>query len=593
MGRYGLALGLICAVLLSGGQAFGPHLTARALAQEVAAEQPQAGTALGTAFTYQGSLSTAAGPVTGACDLRFGLFDAAGGGSQIGSTTRTGVSVAGGLFVVTLDFGADAFNGHDRFLETAVRCPAGAGVYVTLAPRQQVAPTPYALVAGSASSSRADFTVNGKLWVMESASFGGPSTMGAIALRSPDLYLQADSSFGRGDGGRALSHAYNDTLDINHAGDFAGGVVVGSSLRVDGSLDVQGPATFGAPGPLTAAITLRAPDVYLNADSSFGRGDGGRALTHEINDTLSINHMGDFGGGVKINGDTTIQGYTLRLNGTEFRINDKRALVGSDPGGLQINYNNDFGRIQMWGDTTLHAWRFELQGPELILNAGGTRGNGGRAVTHDNNDTLVLNYGGDFAGGTRVDSATTINGALEVNGGSIYFDGSDFYMRAGSDRGDGGRAMVHDKQDTLTINYGRDFAGGVRINDLRTGKIVEENLMTPAQQEDFSLLPFTQGDVLCWDGDRQELARCAAFASPLVVGVADDQGKPVVLGAEPVRVIGAVRPGDLLVASEVAGCATAWSRLKPGSPPTGVVIAKALQRFDGDTATIKAMIFLQ
>ncbi len=145
----------------------------------------------------------------------------------------------------------------------------------------------------------------------------------------------------------------------------------------------------------------------------------------------------------------------------------------------------------------------------------------------------------------------------------------------------------------MTINYGHDFAGGVRINNLRTGKIVEENLMTPAQQADVALLPFAQGDVLCWDSDRQELAHCAIFASPLVVGVADDQGKPIVLGAEPVKVIGAVQPGDLLDASDVAGYATAWSRLKPDSPPTGVVIAKALQRFDGDTGTIKAMIFLQ
>ncbi len=497
MGRYGLALGLICAVLLSGGQAFGPHLTARAVAQEVVAEQPQAGTALGTAFTYQGSLNNAAGPITGACDLRFNLFDASSLGSQLGSATRAGVSVTGGLFVVTLDFGANAFNGDDRFLETAVRCPAGSGTYTTLAPRQQVAPTPYALVAESASSSRTDFTVNGKLWVMESASFGGPSTMGAITLRSPDLYLQADSSFGRGDGGRALSHQVGDVLSINHSGDFGGGVklwgettiqgwklqlngidfvINGGGTRGDGGralvhfdddtlvvnmagdfsggVKVDSRATVNGPlniyGDLTTqGTTLRLLGTDFVMSGGGDRGVGGRALVHDSGNALSINHQGDFTGGVKINGDTTIQGYALRLNGTEFRINDKRALVGSDPGGLQINYNNDFGRIQMWGDTTLHAWRFELQGPELVLNAGGTRGNGGRAVTHDNNDTLVLNYDGDFTGGTRVDSATTINGALEVNGGSIYFDGSDFYMRAGGDRGDGGRAMVHDKQDTL------------------------------------------------------------------------------------------------------------------------------------------------
>jgi hypothetical protein len=591
--RISLLVPLALVLLLAGPSSGISSMQYRpVLAQGISGEEPVVTAALGTAFTYQGGLSTAAGPVTGSCDFRFSLFDAVSQGSQLGSTTRTGTTVTNGLFAVTLDFGAGAFNGQERFLETAVRCPAGIGAYTTLSPRQQVTPAPYALVADSASSSQADFTVNGKLWVMESGSFGGPGAMGAITLRSPDLWMQSDSSFGRGDGGRALSHTANDTLDVNHAGDFAGGVVVGSKTLIDGNLSVRGWGSFGTSDNLTA-ITLQAPDVYLNADSSFGRGAGGRALAHDYGDILSINHLGDFDGGVKIWGQTTIQGYALRLNGTEFQINDKRALAASDSGGLLINYNNDFGRIQMWGDTTLHAWRFELQGPELVLNAGATRGDGGRAITHDNNDTLVINYGNDFAGGIRMDSNTRINGELQVNGGAIHFNGSDFYMQAGGNRGDGGRALVHDPQDTLTINYARDFAGGVRINDLRTGKIVEENLMTPAQQDDFSLLPFTQGDVLCWDGEREELAKCAAFASPLVVGVADEQGKPIVLGAEPVKVTGKVQPGDLLVASDVAGYATAWSRLKPDSPPVGVVIAKALQTFNGGRGTIKAMIFLQ
>lgn len=554
MWRRILTLGLAGFLLLLGSQSSNsslPLTNQQVSAQGIVEERPAREAGLGTAFTFQGGLSTAAGPITGACDLRFGLFDAASGGSQIGNATRASTPVTGGLFAVSLDFGSEAFNGNDRFLETAVRCPAGSGAYVTLAPRQQVAPAPYALIAESASSSRADFTVNGKLWVTESASFGGPSTMGAIALRSPDLWIQADSSFGRGDGGRALAHTENDTLDINHQGDFAGGVVVGSNTTVDGNLDVQGFAVLGATDSLTAA-SFRAPDVYLNADSSFGRGAGGRALAHDYGDILSINHLGDFDGGVKI-----------------------------------------------WGETTIQGWKMQLNGIDFVINGGGTRGDGGRALVHADNDTLVINMANDFGGGVeiaspaRVDGSLTVMGDLTAEGNAIRLLGTDLFISAGGSRGDGGRAMVHHTQDTLVINYDRDFAGGVRINDLRTGKIVEENLMTPAQQEDFSLLPFTQGDVLCWDGDRQELVRCAGFASPLVVGVADEQGKPIVLGAELIKVIGSVQPGDLLVASDAAGYATAWSRLKPGSPPAGVVIAKALQRFDGAEGTIKAMIFLQ
>ena len=82
---------------------------------------------LGTAFTYQGQLKQNGNPVNGPCDCEFSLWDAASGGAQIGSTqTQTNVSVVNGLFTISnLDFGSGAFNGEARWLNIAVRCPAG------------------------------------------------------------------------------------------------------------------------------------------------------------------------------------------------------------------------------------------------------------------------------------------------------------------------------------------------------------------------------------------------------------------------------------------------------------------------------------
>jgi len=103
--------------------------------------------ALGTAFTYQGQLKKAGNPVNGTCDFQFGLWDASTGGTQIGSTqTKTVISVTNGLFTIPdLDFGSGAFQGDARWLEIAVRCPAGSGSYTTLSPRQALTATPYAL----------------------------------------------------------------------------------------------------------------------------------------------------------------------------------------------------------------------------------------------------------------------------------------------------------------------------------------------------------------------------------------------------------------------------------------------------------------
>jgi hypothetical protein len=99
---------------------------------------------------------------------------------------------------------------------------------------------------------------------------------------------------------------------------------------------------------------------------------------------------------------------------------------------------------------------------------------------------------------------------------------------------------------------------------------------------------FDQGDVLCWDAITQQLAHCTESNTQLVVAVADELGRPIIMGAEPIKVIGVVVAGDLLVASKVAGYAEVWSASEP--PPTGVVIAKALEGQASGKGLIKALI---
>jgi hypothetical protein len=99
----------------------------------------------GSAFTYQGQLKDAAGPVNGQCDLSFKLWDAASEGSQVGWTyLLEGVEIDDGLFTAWLDFGG-VHDGNARWLEVAVRCPAGSGEYVILDPRQELTGAPAAL----------------------------------------------------------------------------------------------------------------------------------------------------------------------------------------------------------------------------------------------------------------------------------------------------------------------------------------------------------------------------------------------------------------------------------------------------------------
>jgi len=112
-----------------------------------AAQTPQ-----GTAFSYQGELKQNGAPVTASVDMLFDLFDAATAGHAVGPsvpfTSGNGnpVAVQNGIFTVTLDFGALAFNtlvSDERYLRVTVNGNV-------LSPRTKIENAPYALQSRTA-----------------------------------------------------------------------------------------------------------------------------------------------------------------------------------------------------------------------------------------------------------------------------------------------------------------------------------------------------------------------------------------------------------------------------------------------------------
>jgi hypothetical protein len=151
--RFVLTAVLVTAVVMAAGA--GGALAARVLG--LAAAPAAVDAPLGTGFTYQGQLKNGSVPVNGTCDLQVSLWDAVTGGTQLGATqTLNAATVLNGLFTVQLNgagqFGPNAFNGQARWLQIAVRCPAGSGTYTTLNPRQALTATPYALYAATAGT---------------------------------------------------------------------------------------------------------------------------------------------------------------------------------------------------------------------------------------------------------------------------------------------------------------------------------------------------------------------------------------------------------------------------------------------------------
>ena len=133
------------------------------------------GEAQSTAFTYQGQLLENGAPANSTNDFRFRLLSDALGANQIGTDLLVNdLVVSNGLFTATIDFGAAALDGSERWLEVSVRPGTSAGAYTALTPLQRVTATPYAV-----QSLRAN-TISG---IVPSTALSGTYT-GAVTLNN-------------------------------------------------------------------------------------------------------------------------------------------------------------------------------------------------------------------------------------------------------------------------------------------------------------------------------------------------------------------------------------------------------------------------
>lgn len=108
--------------------------------------------AQGTAFFYQGQLSSNGSPASAPYDFRFVIYDAATNGNAISSPlTNFATVVSSGLFTATLDFGP-IFSGTNYWLGIGVRTNGSTNAFTILWPRQALLPVPYAQFATGASN---------------------------------------------------------------------------------------------------------------------------------------------------------------------------------------------------------------------------------------------------------------------------------------------------------------------------------------------------------------------------------------------------------------------------------------------------------
>jgi hypothetical protein len=184
--------------------------------------------AQGTAFTYQGLLNNAGGAANGTYDLTFKLWSASSGGSQVGSTlTVSGVGVTNGLFTEILDFGG-VFNGSSYWLELGVRTN-GAASFSTLAPRQELTPTPYAITAENVDGLVPAAQLSGIL----------PTTL--------------------------LNGLYNSIVNLSNPGNTINGSFVGSGTGLTGVALLAGGNNFTGNQTVNGTVQVNGPEQITGA----------------------------------------------------------------------------------------------------------------------------------------------------------------------------------------------------------------------------------------------------------------------------------------------------------------------------------------
>lgn len=199
--------------------------------------------AQGTAFNFQGRLNDGTNPANGSYDLQFKLFNAATGGTQIGSTvSRPNTALINGVFSVTLDFGASAFtNPNSIFIEIAVRPNASPNAFTILGPRQQLTVVPFAVRANNATN--ADNALN--------AQNATTATTATTATNALSLGNVSASSYTRlnviNDGEFRLNGAFYVDGDIRQLSTSGGAVKAMALISVTRS---------GFPNPTTATAQV-------------------------------------------------------------------------------------------------------------------------------------------------------------------------------------------------------------------------------------------------------------------------------------------------------------------------------------------------
>ena len=394
-------------------------------------------TAVPGTVQHVGRLLDGAGkPVTGLQSLTFSLWP------NLVKTTATEMPLWTETYAVQLDtdglydvqlggptddngattkkpFDATSFSlSATRFLEIAVNGE-------TLTPRLQVSSVPYALTAGSAGDST---TLGGKAPAAYQTTLAGH---GSLHVNGADLTI--DTANATSDG--ALSSADWKTFSAKQ-----GAITAAAPLALD---PTSGNLTFAAGSFIANSPSSVQANAAVNVDGTIT--SGGAITSGAAVSGGSLKSTA----GAAIGTDATVGNSLLVGATTGFVPHQGRVLASGASAELGVMDRQVSTYVEL-----------PTKGERWVLYADGApaTGLGGTLRIWSGGDKATFDAGGNLtlAGGLTTSGPATV--------GNLTMNGTDFNIKMGGSRGAGGRALVGDNANTLAINYGGDFSGGTRVD---------------------------------------------------------------------------------------------------------------------------------
>lgn len=422
--------------------------------------------ALSTGFTYQGQLLQTGLPTDGTCDFQFGLFAVDSGGTASGTQTASPVNVTNGLFTVQLNnsgqLGANVFNGSDRWLQIAVRCPVGSGSYVTLSPRQQLTATPYALYAPTAGSA-GGLSCSG---CVTAGALGPGAVQPSNLAFTPGTLMSITAGTGLSGGTITTSGTISNSgvLSVGASAPLASSGGQNPSVSLTGTVPVANGGT-GASTAAAARTSLGAAASGANADiTSLSGITDAHGSTRVGLQALSV-------GGTGLN-NTAVGRNALAANtfsGSNTAVGESALAANTGEGGntavgasaLAANTANNNTAV---GQNALGANNRGSFNTAMGSNALGANPNGssniaigkdaGSSATSGSNDIYIGNTGTNESNTTRIGTAQTRVFIAGSNGAGIT-GGAPVYVNAAGQIGTvtGGSTRFTDNGDGTVTDH--------------------------------------------------------------------------------------------------------------------------------------------